>query len=271
MEIQKIEEDMFLCIGNAYDSNSTILLYGGDALLIDCVASKKDAEELKDFVEVKLHKSVRFILCTHYFSDHLAGLKYFPSSQILAHQNYRDTFDSEMHRTKEEESFFAEPSILVSSELTIRWGRYRLGVFNNPGHTTSMLNVDMPEADLIHVGDTLVGNMVYFKYSYPVAFFPAFEKIKQRGRRNLLSSHGGIRSVAAVDSAHYYLQSLQRRATEVWRSGSEQLMLDIDLNECLPSGINGTPFENIFHKRNLKTILEKRFFEPEIVVKSAAI
>lgn len=271
MEIQKIENDLFLCIGDAYDSNSMVLLHGTDAFLIDCMASKKDAEELKDFVEVKLNKSVRFILCTHYFSDHLAGLKYFPSSHILAHQNYRETFDSEMHRTKEEKSFFAEPSILISSELTIRWGRYRLGVFYNPGHTMSMLNVDIPEADLIHVGDTLVGNMVYFKYSYPAAFFPAFEKIKERGRKYLLSSHAEIRSIQAVDSAHFYLQSLQRKASEVWRTGSEKSVLEIELNECLPSGMEGTSFENIFHKRNLKTILEKRFFEPENAVRSAAI
>lgn len=261
MEINKIESDHFVCIGDAYDSNSTILLHGDDALLIETMASRKDALELKRFVEAELQKTVKFILCTHYFSDHIAGLKLFPSSQILAHKNYLHTYDSELHRTEEEKSHFVEPTILMSENLTIRWGRFSLHLFYNPAHTMSTINVDIPEADLIHVGDTLVGNMVYFKYSSPASFFPALEEIKQRGRKNLLSSHFGIRTAEAVDSAIHYLNSLEQRAAEAWQSGSEESILNIELNGCLPFHVEGTPFENIFHKRNLRSIVEGKLFD----------
>jgi glyoxylase-like metal-dependent hydrolase (beta-lactamase superfamily II) len=153
--------------------------------------------------------------------------------------------------------------LLISTELKIHWGRFHLDLFYNPAHTMSMLNVDIPEADLIHVGDTLVGNMVYFKYSYPAAFFPAFEKIKERGRRRLLSSHAGVRDITAVDSAGYYLGALQLESSRAWQDESEDSILKIKLRDCLPDGVPATPFENIFHKRNLKTILERRYFEPE--------
>jgi cyclase len=263
MEIDKMGDDLYVCIGDAYDSNSTILLHGTAALLIDSMASRKDALELKEFIESQLRKSVRFIICTHYFSDHIAGLKVFPMAYYLAHENYLETFDSEKHRSKEEASFFVKPSLLITSGLRIPWGRFNLDVFYNPGHTMSTLNVDVPEADLIHVGDTLVGNMVYFMYSYPDAFFSAFNKIKERGRSKLLSSHSGIRTAAAVDSAIHYLQSLYVKSVKEWRNGSEQNILDFSLDDCLPVGIRGTPFENIFHKRNLKTILERKFFAPQ--------
>ena len=43
MEIQKIENDLFLLIGDAYDSNSTVLINGSEALLIEGMATIADA------------------------------------------------------------------------------------------------------------------------------------------------------------------------------------------------------------------------------------
>ncbi len=261
MRVQQIDADVHIAIGDAYDSNSTIVLNGKDALLIETMATRKDAQELKDFVEGRLEKKVRFIVSTHYFSDHLAGLKLFPHSQIVAHKNYRHTFDSELHRSDEEKSNFVEPTMLISDEMILHWGRYNLHLFYNPGHTMSTINVDIPEADLIHVGDTLVGNTVYMKYSSPLLFSRALQEIRRRGRTNLISSHGNVRAAAAVDHASYYLESLQRLAAKGWQEGSEEAISNLRLNDCLPSGVEGTPFENIFHKRNLQSIVERRLFE----------
>ncbi|MCI0606826.1 MBL fold metallo-hydrolase [bacterium] len=257
MRVQRLEPDVHLAIGDAYDSNSTILVSGSEAILIEAMASKKDAEDLKKYVETDLKDRVRYIICTHYFSDHLAGLKFFPESQIITHKNYRHTFDQERYRSEEEKSFFAEPTILISDELSIRWGRFRLNLFYNPGHTMSTVNVDIPQANLIHVGDTVVGNMVYISYSTPALFFPALEQIKRRNRKTLISSHLAARSTDAVDHALYYLRTLQRKAKEL--DYQEETFSKLELQECLPEGVKGTPFETIFHKRNLKIMAEQRF------------
>lgn len=244
MRVEQIETDLYLAVGNAYDSNSTIVLSGKEALVIDALANKKDAQDLKHLIEQNFEARVRFFVCTHYFSDHLAALKLFPDSQIIAHKNYQQTFDSERYRSEEEASFFVEPTILMSDELALHWGRFHLNLFHNPGHTTGTINVDIPEADLIHVGDTIVGNMVYISYSSPAEFFPAFERIKKVGRKKLISSHLGVRSIEAVDHAESYLRTLQEKVKE---NGPK-----ITLQECLPSEVEGTPFENIFHKRNVQ-------------------
>lgn len=248
MRVEQIETDLYLAIGDAFDSNSTILLSGKEALVIDAMGSKKDAHDLKHLLEENLQSKVRFFICTHYFSDHLAALKLFPDSQIIAHRNYRDTFNQERFRSEEEASFFVEPTILMSDELTIRWGRFHLNLFYNPAHTNSTINIDIPEADLIHVGDTIVGNMVYISYSSPAAFFPALERIKQRGRKRLISSHLGFRSTEAINHATSYLRTLEHRVK------SDDT---VTLQDCLPSGVEGTPFENIFHKRNLLRLCGK--------------
>src|SRR5262245_16211320 len=164
MRVNRIDDDLYLAIGQAYRSNSTIFISGGEALLVDGTGSRADAEKLQSFVEKELGKEVRFILCTHFFSDHLAALKYFPRATVIAHENYRSTLDSEMYRTEEERSFFEEPDILIRDGIKLRWGRFTLDLRHNPGHTPSTLLVDIREADLLMVGDTLVGNIVYLNY-----------------------------------------------------------------------------------------------------------
>jgi len=260
VEAEKISSDFLVLIGDAYDSNTTVLIKGSEALLIDTMAARKDALDMKQFVERQLQKRVRFIICTHYFSDHLAGLNLFPDSDIVAHANYAHTFDSERYRSEEERNNFAEPTIVISDRMSLRWGRFHLDVFYNPGHTMSTLNVDIPEVDAIHVGDTLVGNMVYFAYSSPALFFPALSKIKQRSRAHMISSHLGFRSAEAVDSGLHYLRALQKESTSAWQAGSSDSISKLQLDDCLPAGLSGTPFENIFHKRNLQTIVERQLF-----------
>src|SRR5262245_9483104 len=96
MLINQIEDDLYLVIGETYQSNSTVFVSQDEVLLVDALASAADAEKLRTWVERDLNKQVRFIVCTHYFCDHLAGLNLFPRATIITHRDYLDTFNSEL-------------------------------------------------------------------------------------------------------------------------------------------------------------------------------
>jgi cyclase len=259
MNVIQIQPELFLFIGKTYQSNSSIFVKDDEVLLVDALGSRGDGEELRSFVEQDLKKEVRFIISTHYFSDHIAALKSFPRACVIAHENYLETFNSEQYRTNEEAGHFVEPHLLVSDRLKIRWGTFTLNISHNPGHTTSTLAIDVPEANLLFVGDTLVGNIVYLKYSTPDRFVSALDSLKQKSTgRRLLSSHGNVRSTDAISIAQSYLTRLGRLVNEV---GFNESLLDIQLDEVMPAGVEPTSFERIFHKRNLETVLERRLFE----------
>jgi len=257
VEINQIENDLYLFIGETYHANSTIFVSQDQALLVDALASRKDADKLRDFVEQELEKEVRLIVSTHYFSDHIAALQLFPRATIIAHENYLDTFRSEQYRSKEEESYFVEPDILISDRIKIRWGRFTLDITHNPGHTTSTLAIEVPQANLLLVGDTVVGNILYLRYSTPERFVTALERLRQKSKDRLISSHGDVRSTTAIISAAFYLESLRQRAKQ---SELDESFLAAPLEEFLPTGVQPTPFERIFHERNLQTIVERRLF-----------
>ena len=50
----------------------------------------------------------------------------------------------------------------------------------------STINVDIAEADLLMVGDTMVGNMVYLAYSTPEIFRHALARLQRRGRSRVI-------------------------------------------------------------------------------------
>jgi len=240
MQIEQLAPDLFIAVGETYHANSTVFVRGDDALLVDGMGSIADATELRHLLEDELRKEVRFIISTHYFSDHLAALRLFPRAEIVAHELYAQTFATERHRTAEEEAHFVEPTMVIGDRMRMKWGRFTLDLFHNPGHTMSTLAIDVPEADLLFVGDTVVGNLVYLAYSAPEVFTFALERLERRRRARIVTSHGGAVSSAALGHARHYLGRLTAG--------------EVTLEACLPEGVTGTDFERIFHDRNLETL-----------------
>ena len=261
MQINQLGDDLYLLIGDSYRSNSTAFVSKNEVLLVDALGSSTDAEALRNWVEDELKKEVRFIVSTHYFADHMAALNLFPRATVIAHKNYKETFDSERYRTDEELAHFREPDMLISDELRINWGRHSLNLFHNPGHTSSTLGIDVQQADLLIVGDTLVGNIVYLMYSTPERFAPALKRLELNARNRVLSSHGNVRSRDAISHAQFYLKTLGERAIEARASAEgEQSLLQTPLETCLPEGVDATAFEKIFHERNLHSVLDRGLF-----------
>jgi len=210
MRKEKLEEDIFVFVGEVYQANATALVRGDEVLLVDGLASREDAGELCNFIEDDLRKQVRLILCTHYMSDHTAALRLFPRAHIVAHKAYPHTFNSQKSLSEEERASFVQPTIEISDGAVIRWGRFTLDIFYNPGKTLSSLNVDIPEADLLIVGDEIFGNTVFLSSAgVPEMFFRAISRLQSRGRSRVIPGHMGVFSGQSLDNAKSYLGSLQ--------------------------------------------------------------
>ncbi len=131
----------------------------------------------------------------------MAAWNLFPEAELLAHVNAVQTFWSEEFRTPEEAAHFRAPTRLLSGRLELSWGRFRIEIFESPGHTADALHVDIPRADLLHVGDAAVGRMAYLHYSAPEPMDRALERALARGRGRILRSHGPVAGPEVLRSA----------------------------------------------------------------------
>ena len=260
MRVHQIERDVFHLLGERFESGTLAVLDGDRALLVDGMGSMADAARLREVVTVEWGKRVALLVSTHYFSDHLAAWNLFPDTPVLAQENALATFWTEDFRSPEEAAHFRRPTMLLSGRLELSWGRHTIEVFENPGHTAGTLNVDLPAADLLHVGDTAVGRMAYLRYSAPEAIDRALARAQQRGRRRVMRSHGRVADASVLASARGYLDNLRARVFEARRGHGRVRAIAIE--DCLPPGPAATAFESFFHARNLASI-EERGLYPE--------
>jgi len=255
MRVETINSDISTVIGDTDASASTVFVANGDALLVDAMGSKADAESLRRYVEDDLGKRVRYVVATHYFSDHLAALRIFPGATIVTHELYSHTFASEQHRSAEEEAFFAKPSMTFSDRLMLRWGHYTLDLFHNPGGSMSAAGIDVPEADLLFTANAIAGRISYFAYSTPDLVLTAIERLRRRGRRRVLTGHGGPQDSVALDHALAYVRALDAYAARCFVSGTQSRLAEARLEEFLAPGLVATDIERRYHARNLEYLL----------------
>lgn len=258
MHVEELDRDLFHFRGAVYDSGSLVLLDGDRALLIDGLAAVEDARRMRRTLVEDWGKGVTLLVSTHFFSDHMAAWNLFPEAELLAHANAVQTFWSEAFRTPEEAAHFRAPTRTLAGRLELTWGRFRLEVFEAPGHTADALNVDIPSADLLHVGDAAVGRMAYLHYSAPGPLDRALERALSRGRGRILRSHGRVAGPEVLVSARGYLRGLGERVRGARRDGAN--VADIPIEACLPEGEPATGFETFFHRRNLASIEARGIF-----------
>lgn len=261
MDAVELAEGIHLFRGRRYDSNATAIVRGREAILIDGMGGREDAEELRRALEVERSLTVRFIVSTHYFSDHMAAFRLFPRAEILAHRYASQTFWSEAFRTEEEEGHFVEPTMLLSDSLSWIWGSYTLEIFHNPGHTMSTLNILVPEAGLLFAGDQAVGNIAYLRYSTPDLMLRALRRARQQGAGRVVLAHGGPNPPSVFENAEIYLRKLGEHVRRT-RAGAGEFgdVREIPFESCLAPGVEGTEFERIFHERNLETVEARTLF-----------
>ncbi|MGZ7077962.1 MAG: MBL fold metallo-hydrolase [Thermoanaerobaculia bacterium] len=257
MQIDRIADDISVVIGDTYHSASTVFVANDEALVVDGMGSTRDAESLRRYIEGDLRKQVRFLIATHYFSDHLAALRVFPSATIVAHELYAHTFATELHRSVEENAFFVKPAITFSDRMTLRWGSYTLRLFHNPGDSMSAIGIDVAEADLLFTADAVAGNLSYFAYSTPDLVLAAIDRLRQCGRSRILIGHGGPRDAIALDHARDYVLRLSAHAARCFASGTQSTLTNAPAEDFLPASVTPTETERTYHRRNLDYLLSK--------------
>jgi glyoxylase-like metal-dependent hydrolase (beta-lactamase superfamily II) len=261
MQVDRVDPEILVFRGDTYESVATAFVRNADVLLVDALASRRDAEWMRHHLEEELGKKVRVIVSTHYMSDHMAGMRLFPDAQILAQRLYSYTFLSQKQRSPEEDAEFVRPTVVFGNEFTLEWGRHTLRAFHNPGKTVCSTVIDVADCDLLLCGDTVVGNIVYISSSSPELIREALDRLLPLRRGRVIPGHMGVQNGDVIENARHYLDRIGERVVAARRDCSEpEAVLAIAIEDCVAPGVRPTAFEREWHDRNLQVILERRLF-----------
>ncbi len=260
MRIQELAADVVMFVGDAVESVATAFIYGDRVLLVDALANEVDAAQLREVLCEQMGKTVHLVTATHFMSDHIAGMSLFPEALTLAHRHHRQAF---LSQNRPVASLYREPDILFDN-LAMRWGRHQLRFLFNPGKTMDHVSVDVPTADLVCVGDNIVGNIVYLSRADPALQRAAIGRIQQFGRGRVVGGHMGVFDAVVLDNALHYLRRIQDIVVGIRLNASSiqwaEQIAAIPLEDCLAPGVVPTAFEREWHGHNLEVVVTQSIF-----------
>ncbi|MGD8603146.1 MAG: MBL fold metallo-hydrolase, partial [Anaerolineales bacterium] len=80
---ERVAENVYLFTSDLYAQVNAGAVVGPDwSVLIDTLAFPEETLEIKDFLENRLSAPVRYVINTHYHSDHSLGTCWFPSATV---------------------------------------------------------------------------------------------------------------------------------------------------------------------------------------------
>jgi len=270
---ERVSENVYVFTSEVYAQVNAGAVVGPDyTVLIDTLAYPDEIQDVKRFTEERLGRPVRYIINSHYHTDHTLGNSFFPRATIISHALCRHFLD-----TKGREA--AEGSQEISSELsdvnirlpqvtfesgsaTVRVGKRTLQLMPLPGHSADGIGVLVVEDRVLFSGDVMmpVPYLADGDYDLMIASLKSIPRMKLE---NLVQGHGEsiLRGEVSsrVRSNLSYLAAIRRHVQAAARRKDPFAYLDkVGIEDCGKSRILLNGLAEELHKRNLLALYQKR-------------
>ncbi|MFQ5943182.1 MAG: MBL fold metallo-hydrolase [Anaerolineales bacterium] len=271
---ERVSDNVYVFTSEVYAQVNAGAVVGSDyAVLIDTLAFPDEIQEIKRFTEDRLGRPVRYIINTHYHTDHTLGNSFFPRATIISHALCRQFLDTKgreaLKASQEVNRELADvrirlPSVtFVDGSATVRVGKRTLEMIPLPGHSEDGVGVLLVEDRVLFSGDVMmpVPYLADGDYDVMVASLKSIPRLKLE---NLVQGHGEsvLRGEVstAVRANLSYLSAVRRHVqTASRRKDPMAYLAKIGIEDCGKSRILMNGLAEDLHERNLIALYQMRF------------
>jgi len=240
--------------------NATVMENQDSLLVIDTLLLPKDSKELYEFCLSK-NKPVKYIINTHWHSDHCYGNRFFDSFKpiIIAHDLYWNTIEKEKNIIAPEKPNIIKkkllrlPHITFSDKLAI--DEFNLVISHAPGHSDDSTRIYSHQYDIYWTGDNVLNSndhriaIPYFYWGNPQQLLAELQNLLQKKPKTIITGHGMPCDYNKLKTDIIYLQNLLLRYSK-----SNYLCFErtpIPLRDCYPAQEEGTFWVEKMHQLNI--------------------
>jgi cyclase len=273
---ERVAEDVYVFTSDLYAQVNAGAVIGPEwSILIDTLAYPEESLEIRDFLENKLGSPVRYLINTHYHSDHTLGNCWFPNALILSHSRCRQLLDTRGRQSLEDvkrQNRELKDLHLVLPEITfdeggigIRVGRRTLRLIHLPGHSPDGIGILIVEDRVLFSGDIMMPLPYLVDGDYEV-MVESLKRIPRMKLENLVQGHGEVILRGEIPSAVKrnikYLNAIRKEVRQANRRVDWMGYLEgIDIESCGKSRILLGGLSQQLHERNLLALF--RHWYPE--------
>ena len=271
---ERVSENVYVFTSEVYAQVNAGAVVGPDyTVLIDTLAFPDESQEIKRFTEDRLGRPVRYIINTHYHTDHTLGNYLFPDATIISHALCRDYLDTKGRQALQasqgsnralRDVRIRLPRVTVDTgTATVRAGKRTLQIVPLPGHSSDGIGVLVVEDRVLFSGDVMmpIPYVADGDYDQMVASLKSIPKMKLE---NLVQGHGEsiLRGEVstAVRANLSYLAAVRRHVmTASRRKDSLGYLEKIGIEDCGKSRILMNGLAEHLHARNLLALYRMLF------------
>lgn len=263
---ERVAEDVYVFTSELYAQVNAGAVVGPEwSVLIDTLAYPEETLEIKEFLEERLSSPVRYLINTHYHSDHTLGNSWFPGAIILSHARCRELLDTvgrkSLDAAKRQNRELRDVDTVLphvffnSGGIGIRVGKRTLRLMHFPGHSADGIGVLVVEDRVLFSGDIMmpIPYLVDGEFDQMVESLKRIPKMKLE---NLVQGHGEVILRGEVSSAVRinlkYLHTIRTHVRQANRRKDYMSYLnELDVESCGKSRILLGGLSENLHQRNI--------------------
>ncbi len=271
---ERVSENVYVFTSEVYAQVNAGAVVGPEyTVLIDTLAFPDEVLDIKRFTEDRLGRPVRYIINTHYHTDHTLGNSFFPRATIISHslcRHYLDTRGRQALQASQESNHDSRevriglPNMTFEGgTATVRVGKRTLQLMPLPGHSADGIGVLVVEDRVLFSGDVMmpVPYLADGDYDSMVASLKSIPRMKLE---NLVQGHGesvlrGEVGTAVRDNLSYLAAVRRHVQTASRRKDPGAYLQKIGIEECGKSRILMSGLAEDLHERNLISLYQMRF------------
>ena len=277
---ERVAEDVYVFTSQLYAQVNAGAIVGQDwSILIDTLAYPEETKEIRDFLEGRLSKPVRYIINTHYHSDHTLGNCWFPGATILSHSLCRTLLATRgkrtlaaakrTHRELRNLKVVLPSVVFEKGSLSLQIGKRSIRLIHLPGHSPDGIGVLLVEDRVLFSGDILMP-LPYIVDGDFDTMVESMKRLPKMKLENVVQGHGETflrgEITTKVQGNIKYLNIIRRHVRQASRRKDYKTYLSqIDIESCGKSRIILGGLAEQLHQHNLSALFENWY--PDRVIK----
>ena len=269
---ERVAENVYVFTSEQYAQvNAGAVIDTEFSILIDTLAIPEETLEIRDFLEKRLKKPVRYVINTHYHADHSNGNCWFEGATIVAHALCRQLMDERGRTSLEEAKQLSRelgdveirlPTIVFDKgALSLRVGKRVLELIPLPGHSPDGIGVLIVEGRVLFSGDVMMP-IPYLVDGDQDAMAASLKEIQRLKLESLVQGHGGVILRGEVNQVVRgnlaYMSAVRKEARKALRRRDpEGYLAGVSVESCGKSHILLNGLAEELHQRNLLALYRR--------------
>jgi len=277
MRRDRVAEDIYAFTSDLYAQvTAGVILTSEGTIVIDTLPFPQETREMIAFIKERGKGTVRYVINTHYHSDHTNGTYLFPHAEVIAHRLCHQVLlkwgEQSLAEAKEQTPALAEveirvPNIVFEHDMHIHLGERSLYLIHLPGHSKDSIGVFVQRGKILFAGDAILP-IPYIVWGDSEDTIRSLRVVQALRPNSAVQGHGQLllrgELAEEIKSSTHYLRCINKKVQQLVEKGApESALLHIDIESCGKSRVPLDGLVRRLHEENLIALYSRLKSENE--------